>query len=111
MKRRLKELFAALERHKAAALAAFLAAWIPCAAFAWTAPVAGDFGYEFYNFAVNIFLHGAFGELFCLGLCVAGFAAGISSRMGGWAIGIPIMILGGGLYNIDALATALGWIV
>lgn len=108
---KLKKLFEILDSRKAAAYASAAAVGIPGAAFAWTAPVAGDFGYDFYNFAINTFLHGAFGNLFCLGLCVAGFAAGISSRMGGWATGIPIMILGGGLFNIDALATALGWIV
>ena len=108
---KLKNLFEILNSRKAAALASAAAVGIPSAAFAWAVPVAGDFGFEFYDFAVNTFLHGPFGNLFCLGLCVGGFAAGINSRMGGWATGIPLMILGGALYNIDALATALGWIV
>ena len=70
----------------------------------------GDFGGKFYDFAVNHVLHGPLGNVGALGLCLGGFTTGVSSRLGGWSTGIPMMILGGGLYNIDTLSKAVGWI-
>ena len=70
----------------------------------------GGFLYNFYKFALDQVLHGPVGELGALGLCLGGFWTGVTSRLGGWASGIPMMILGGGLYNLDALSKALGWI-
>ena len=111
MKRLFRKALSGGKARKVAAAATGALTGLPAVVLAWAVPAAGDFGFEFYDFAVNTFLHGAFGSLFCLGLCVGGFAMGMSSRAGGWAAGIPVMILGGALYNIDALATALGLIV
>lgn len=106
-----RKVLAGNKARKVAAVATGALTSLPALAFAWAVPAAGDFGFEFYDFAVNTFLHGAFGQLFCIALCVGGFVIGMSSRTGGWSAGIPVMILGGALYNIDALATALGLIV
>lgn len=99
------------EKKMASTMALMLMCMAPALAFGWAAPAAGDFGFDFYDFAINTFLHGPFGMLTMLGLGLGGLIIGISSRAGGWATGIPMMIIAGGLYNLENLATAIGWVV
>lgn len=99
--------------HKMACLTLLLVAClIPAAAFGWTtAPASGTFGYEFYNFMVTTMLQGPIGRIIGMGMAVGGFVIAIFPRLGGWMVGLPLMGIAGILYNLENVASALGWIV
>lgn len=87
-------------------LAVLVSAFAP-AAMAFTAPTAGDFGYDIYDIVVNQILGGPIGFIGAVALIVWG----ATKVMTNWMITILCVIAGTILIKADSLVTTLGAVV
>ena len=84
---------------------------LPADVLAWTVPAQGSFLYNVYDIAVNQMLDGALGFIIGMGCIAAGGYFIANSRAGGMASGVPMILLGGVLANLDTVTQTLGFMV
>lgn len=82
----------------------------PTEVMAFTAPAAGDFMYDAYDIGVNKILDGPIGNLVGMGLVAFGVISFMDANRGAKQ-GLPALIAGGVLPNLDAAVTTLGFMV
>lgn len=83
----------------------------PTDVMAWTAPASGSFAYDVYDIAVNKILNGPIGFVTGMGVMGAGGYFLANSRAGGFASGIPMILLGGALIKLDSIIQSLGYMI
>lgn len=89
-------------------LAAMLVTLIASQAMALTAPAAGSFGYEAYDFLITKILKGPFGAIAGILAVIAGIVVMIQQKM----VPAVLCILGGVLViNADKITTSIGAII
>ena len=76
-------------------------------AMAFTAPAAGDFGYDVYDIAVNQILGGPIGFIGAVALIVWG----ATQMMKSWMITVVCVIAGSILIRAEDMVTTLGAVV
>ncbi|AOF17083.1 TPA: conjugative transfer protein TraE [Yersinia enterocolitica] len=80
---------------------------IPTVAMAWTAPTAGDFGYQIYDVGVNKIAKGPIG--FAGGAFL--IAAGAMKINESWPKAIAFVLAGSCLIKVEELTTSLGALI
>ncbi len=88
-----------------------LLALVPAIAMAFTAPVAGDFGFAVYDFIMHTMVTGALGIMLAALCAGIGIYSCIDRQRGGVPVGIGFFILAAAIYNIEDLATSIGAMV
>jgi len=105
-----------VKRHPAAVAGLVVAAGaavlgLPADVAAWNAPAQGSFAWDVYDIAVNKMLNGPIGFVAGMGAMGAGGYMIANSRAGGMASGIPMILLGGALVNLDSITQSLGYMI
>ncbi|EPE4165704.1 conjugative transfer protein TraE [Yersinia enterocolitica] len=80
---------------------------IPAVAMAWTAPAAGDFGYQVYDVGINKIAKGPIG--FAGGAYL--IAAGATKMNESWPKALGFVLAGSCLIKVDSLTTSLGALI
>lgn len=94
-------------KHKYQMVAAFLLCLVAGHAMAFTAPAAGDFGFDVYDIAVNKILGGPIGFIGAVALIVFGATQLIKS----WMVCIVCVIAGSILIRAEDMVQTLGAVV
>jgi len=77
-------------------------------AFAAVAPAQGDFAYSAYTMAVDDVLKGPIGYIISLAFIAFGFVAVVNRQSGGPAVGLPMLLVGGLITQLDAITASVG---
>ena len=95
-------------RKTRAAIATVALGMTATAALAFTAPVAGDLGFEMYDLVVNQIMQGAIGVALAMG--AIGFGA-FNALQGRFVSFILSLVVGVALITADEIVTAVGFVV
>lgn len=90
---------------------ASLLALVPAIGMAFVAPAAGDFGFAVYDFIMHTMLTGALGLMLAAICCGIGIYSCIDRQRGGVPVGVGFFVLAAAIYNIEDLATSIGFMV
>ena len=90
---------------KCALLFVFLTFTLPLQCYAFTAPSAGETGYQIYHFVTKTIMNGAIGIVICIGMiAAAGFWVAKSNIWGAFSCFVAAIIF----YSAEEMATAIG---
>jgi hypothetical protein len=103
-----------LENNIIITVAAMVAAALfvsPAEVFAWATPAAGAVFYSGWDFFVNDLLKGPVGSMAGMGIIAHGAIIAADATKGGLRHGVPWLVVGGILNQLDTVSNTFGYTV